>query len=45
MDDDTLAIINSTPVMVPGSEGLKDIRIVNAIMEADKTGKVVKING
>ena len=45
MDDDALAIINDTPVMVPGSEGLKDIRIVNAIMEADRTGEAVKING
>jgi glucose-fructose oxidoreductase len=45
MDNDALAIINDTPVLVPGIEGLKDIRIVNAIIEADKTGKTVKING
>ena len=45
MDNDALAIINDSPVLVPGIEGLKDIRIVNAIMEADQTGKAVKIKG
>ena len=45
MDNDALAILNDTPVLVPGEEGLKDIRIVNAIIEADRTGQVVKING
>ena len=44
MDNDALAILNNTPALVPGSEGLKDIRIVNAIIEADRTGQVVKIN-
>jgi glucose-fructose oxidoreductase len=31
MDDDALAIINNSSVMVPGEEGLKDIRVVEAI--------------
>jgi glucose-fructose oxidoreductase len=31
MDDDALAIMNSTPVMVPGEEGLRDITVVEAI--------------
>ncbi len=31
MDDDALAILQKKPVMVPGEEGLKDIRIVEAI--------------
>lgn len=31
MDDDALAIINKKAVMVPGEEGLKDIRVVEAI--------------
>ncbi len=44
MDNDALAIINNTRVLVPGIEGLKDIRIVNAIIEADKTGKAVRIS-
>ncbi|PHI21829.1 glucose-fructose oxidoreductase [Lewinellaceae bacterium SD302] len=43
MDDDALAILNDTPVMVPGSEGLKDIRIVRAIIESAKTGKEVSL--
>ena len=31
MDDDALAIIQQKPVLVPGEEGLKDIRVVEAI--------------
>jgi glucose-fructose oxidoreductase len=31
MDDDALSIINSKPVLVPGEEGLKDIRVVEAV--------------
>jgi glucose-fructose oxidoreductase len=31
MDDDALAIKNNTDVLVPGEEGLKDIRVVEAI--------------
>lgn len=31
MDDDASAIINGTTLMVPGEEGLKDIRVVEAI--------------
>jgi glucose-fructose oxidoreductase len=31
MDDDALAIKNKTQVLVPGEEGLKDIRVVEAI--------------
>ena len=34
MDDDALAILNNTPVMVPGEEGLKDIIIVEKIFES-----------
>jgi glucose-fructose oxidoreductase len=43
MDNDALAILNGTPVLVPGEEGLRDIRIVQAIMEADRTGEVVDL--
>ncbi|NHN24714.1 Gfo/Idh/MocA family oxidoreductase [Flavobacterium jejuense] len=42
MDDDALAIINNKPFIVPGEEGLKDIRIIEAIYKSSKTG--VKIN-
>jgi len=31
MDDDALAILNKTTVLVPGEEGLKDIRVIEAI--------------
>jgi glucose-fructose oxidoreductase len=43
MDDDAGAIINKKPVLVPGEEGLRDIKIVEAIYEAARTGKRVKI--
>lgn len=43
MDDDALAIINNTPVLVPGEEGLKDIRAIEAISKAAITGKKVNI--
>jgi glucose-fructose oxidoreductase len=31
MDDDALAIMNNKPMQVPGEEGLRDIRVVEAI--------------
>ena len=34
MDDDALAIINHTNVLVPGEEGMKDIAIVEAINQS-----------
>ncbi|WP_255452674.1 Gfo/Idh/MocA family protein [Aquimarina sp. RZ0] len=37
MDDDALSIINNRPVMVPGEEGMRDIRIVEAIYKAAKS--------
>ena len=43
MDDDALAIINGKPMQVPGEEGLRDIRIVEAIYKSAKTGKPVKL--
>lgn len=43
MDNDALAIKNNTPVLVPGIEGLKDIRILNAIMESAEKGISVRI--
>lgn len=38
MDDDALAIIQKKPPLVPGEEGLKDIRIVEAIFESSQKG-------
>lgn len=43
MDNDAIALKNKTNVLVPGIDGLKDIRIVNAIQESARTGKEVSI--
>ena len=41
MDDDALSIINNKPMMVPGEEGLKDIKVVEAIYKSSKTGEKI----
>jgi glucose-fructose oxidoreductase len=38
MDDDALAILQKNPPLVPGEEGLRDIRIVEAIMRSASKG-------
>ncbi|MGB3774984.1 MAG: Gfo/Idh/MocA family oxidoreductase [Leeuwenhoekiella sp.] len=38
MDDDALSILENKPMMVNGQEGLRDIRIVEAILESAKNG-------
>ncbi len=38
MDDDALAIINKKPYMCPGEEGLKDIRVVEAVLKSGANG-------
>jgi glucose-fructose oxidoreductase len=44
MDDDALAILQNKPVLVPGEEGLRDIRIVEAIyVSAAANGMKVRI--
>jgi glucose-fructose oxidoreductase len=43
MDDDALSIINSTSVLVPGEEGLRDIRVVEAIYRSVASKKRVEI--
>ncbi len=43
MDDDALAIINDTALIVPGEEGLRDIKVVEAIHRSDTEGKRVLI--
>lgn len=43
MDDDALAIINNTEVMVPGSEGLLDIRVVEGVLRSDKENKRIEL--
>ncbi|MFD2569376.1 Gfo/Idh/MocA family protein [Spirosoma soli] len=44
MDDDAEAILKNKPVLAPGEEGLRDIKIVEAIYKAAKTGSEVKIS-
>ncbi len=42
MDEDALSILNNKPVLVPGEEGLNDIRVVEAIHEsAGKNSRVI----
>lgn len=43
MDNDALAILTDRQPLVTGSEGLADIRIVNAIFRAAQTGKAVAV--
>jgi glucose-fructose oxidoreductase len=43
MDEDSVALMNNTPLIVPGEEGLRDIRVVEAIYKAAQTGKRVTI--
>lgn len=44
MDDDAQAILTDSAVMVPGEEGLRDIRIVRAIFESAREGKRIKLS-
>ncbi len=43
MDDDALAILGHQNILVPGEEGLKDIRIVQAALKSAQTGKTVNL--
>ncbi len=43
MDDDARSIINNTAVLVPGEEGIKDIKIVEAIYKAAKSGETISL--
>lgn len=45
MDDDALAIKNNKDVLVPGEEGLKDIRVVEAIHKSAANHARVVISG
>lgn len=44
MDDDALAIKEKTAPLVPGEEGLRDIRIVEAIYKAAATGQSIALD-
>jgi glucose-fructose oxidoreductase len=43
MDDDALAILQEKPLLVPGEEGLRDIRIVEAIYRSAATNGRVSL--
>lgn len=43
MDEDALAILNNAPMLVPGEEGLRDIRVVEAIYRSAAGNCEVKI--
>ncbi|MFN8357415.1 MAG: Gfo/Idh/MocA family oxidoreductase [Spirosomataceae bacterium] len=43
LDDDAQALLQGQSLLVPGEEGLRDIRVVEAIYQSAKSGKVVKI--
>lgn len=43
MDNDAQAILGSGPALVTGAEGLADIRIVNAIFAAARTGNRIQL--
>ncbi|GJL73655.1 MAG: glucose-fructose oxidoreductase [Nitrosomonas sp.] len=43
MDDDALSIISQRPMRVPGEEGLRDIRIVEAIYQSAAQRKQVQL--
>jgi glucose-fructose oxidoreductase len=43
MDDDALSIMQKKPMLVPGEEGLRDIRIVEAIYKSAATKQRVHL--
>ncbi|MEO1261537.1 MAG: Gfo/Idh/MocA family oxidoreductase [Bacteroidota bacterium] len=43
MDDDALSILNDTDMLVPGEEGLNDIKVVEAVYESAAKGERVLI--
>ncbi len=43
MDDDALAIIEGRDMLVPGEEGLRDIRIVEAVYKAAAEGRRISL--
>jgi glucose-fructose oxidoreductase len=43
MDDDALSIMQKKPLLVPGEEGLRDIRVVEAIYKTAASGQRTKL--
>ena len=44
MDDDALAILEGRPMLAPGEEGLRDIRVIEAVYEAAAKGERVVLD-
>ncbi|MEJ1096911.1 MULTISPECIES: Gfo/Idh/MocA family oxidoreductase [unclassified Pseudoxanthomonas] len=44
MDDDALSILNGTAPLVPGEEGLRDMRVIDAIFASMRSGKRVQVS-
>jgi predicted dehydrogenase len=44
MDDFSQCILNNKPTIVPGEEGLRDVKVMMAIYQAAKTGQPVKLS-
>lgn len=45
LDDFALSILEGRPARLPGEEGLRDVRIMQAIYEAARTGRRVRLGG
>ncbi len=43
MDDDAISILKNTDMLVPGEEGLRDIRVVEAVYMAAEKNCLVKL--
>jgi len=43
MDDDAISILKNTDMLVPGEEGLRDIRVVEAVYTAAEKNCLVKL--
>ena len=43
MDDDAQSIMQNKPMLVPGEEGLRDIRVVQAIYKSAGSGQRVVV--
>ncbi|MFB0907004.1 MAG: Gfo/Idh/MocA family oxidoreductase [Spirosomataceae bacterium] len=43
LNDHALSILNNKPILTPGEEGLRDIRVVEAIYKAAASGKSIKV--
>ena len=43
MDDDALSIIHDKPMLVPGEEGMRDIKVVEAIQKSAREGCLIHL--